>query len=116
MHLQSLGESIQAPVHPFHCCHHELVDIVRRKDMESFFTYLEVEDAGEVRVQQLEERRLICGEVVTGEGFEEVAKVIATMKGDPLDIIREDQAGHHHQFSKAMRINAKVLKLLKVDP
>lgn len=43
---------------------------------------------------------------LAGEELEEVAKVVAGVKGDPADVVHQDQPRRHHQLPEAEHVDA----------
>jgi len=79
---------------------HEMLDVVQHRK----------EGIGE-----LEELIQGVGHFPSGEQPEEVAEVVATVEGDPLDIVVQHDPGRHHQLGEAGGIDPLGRKAVEVD-
>mmetsp|Transcript_51337 Transcript_51337/g.133406 ORF Transcript_51337/g.133406 Transcript_51337/m.133406 type:complete len:226 (+) Transcript_51337:244-921(+) len=76
---------------------------------------LDVVEAREINLQLRKEVVLLCRQSFAGEQLHQVAEVIATVEGDPLDVIREHAARGDEELGKVDDIDAIILVAPKID-
>lgn len=80
------------------------------------YQILDIIHFGEIDTQQIEEIRFLGGQVLACQQFQQVPKVISTVKGNPMHIFVQHHARRHEKFAEAMRINTLFLILLEINP
>mmetsp|Transcript_1484 Transcript_1484/g.2418 ORF Transcript_1484/g.2418 Transcript_1484/m.2418 type:complete len:395 (-) Transcript_1484:222-1406(-) len=93
LHVQLLGQPLQAAVHAVHAGHQ----------------VLDVEDVREVELEHLEEAALLGGQRLRGQQLQQVAEVVAAVEGDPLDAVHQHQPGGGQQLAEPVRVHAPPL-------
>ena len=98
--LELLRDALEAAVQPVDLRHHEL----------------DVEDAREVDVEQLEELLLRRRQRGARQDFEEIPKIITRVERDPFHFINQNEAGHHDQLPEALHVDALGRVAVKINP
>ena len=76
---------------------------------------LDVEDVGKEELEELEEFGLGVGQIFVGEKLDEVAEVVAAVKGYPRDLVEQDDAGRGEYLGEMHGIDAVLEILLEHD-
>lgn len=77
---------------------------------------LDVVHCGEEDLDEIKELGLCFREASASDDLKKVAEIIATMEGNPLDVIVENYTRGHEELSKVDRINATFSVLFEIDP
>lgn len=99
LNLEQLGQTIQSSMQIIAELH-EMLDVI---------------EVGKVHPDEVEETTLGGRQAPIHYELEQVTEIIATVEGDPSNVLIQDDPRRHEQLCEAVRVHAPFAVLLEID-